>query len=192
MQSFCAPFTQTGTKECHSLRPSPSCWMERAGWKTGTFNSESERADEHPPKKGWDDMKNINVKSHWLSRPVAACLLVGLLCVLPTFTQHAQIIGSTTATGFQGQAAAVSGIAAGSSVAVANTGSLALSGGALEASALEASLAGGLSAGVSHTAVIAGGNEASAEAAVANVSLTASGFLSSATTITADFVMSRV
>jgi len=137
-------------------------------------------------------MKNINVKSHWLSRPVAACLLVGLLCVLPTFTQHAQIIGSTTATGFQGQAAAVSGIAAGSSVAVANTGSLALSGGALEASALEASLAGGLSAGVSHTAVIAGGNEASAEAAVANVSLRASGFLSSATTITADFVMSRV
>ncbi len=137
-------------------------------------------------------MKNMKVKSLWLSRPVAACLLVGLLC-LPTGTQHAQIIlGSTAATGFQGQAAAVSGIAAGSSVAVANTGALALSGGALEAAALEANLAGGLSAGVSHAAVIAGGNAASAEAAVANVSLTAAGFLSGATTITADFVMSRV
>ncbi len=88
-------------------------------------------------------MKNMKVKSLWLSRPAAACLLVGLLCSLPTGTQHAQIIlESTAATGFQGQAAAVSGIAAGSSVAVADTGALALSGGALEAAALETSLAG--------------------------------------------------
>ncbi len=138
-------------------------------------------------------MKNMKVNRIWLSRPVAACLLVGLLCSLPTGTPHAQIImGSTAATGFQGQAAAVSGIAVGSSVAVANTGALALSGGALEAAALETSLAGGLSAGVSHAAVIAGGNVASAEAAVANVSLTAAGSLFGATTITADFVMSRV
>src|SRR5213593_45894 len=138
-------------------------------------------------------MKNMKVNSIWLSRPAAACLLVGLLCSLPTSNQHAQIImGSTAATGFQGQAAAVSGISAGSSVAVADTGALALSGGALEAAALETSLAGGLSAGVSHAAVIAGGNAASAEAAVANVSLTAAGFLSGTTTITADFVMSRV
>src|SRR6266699_1870306 len=137
-------------------------------------------------------MKNTNVKSLWLSRPAAACLLVGLLCSLPTGTQHAQVIlGSTAATGFQGQAAAVSGIAAVSSVAIADTGALALSGVALEAAALETSLAGGLSAGVSHAAVIAGGNAASAEAAVANVSLTAAGFLSGATTITAAFVMSR-
>ena len=138
-------------------------------------------------------MKIMKVKSLWLSRPVAACLLVGLLCCLPTGNQQAQIVmGSTAATGFQGQAAAVSGIAAGSSVAVANTGALNLSGGALEAAALETSVAGALSAGVSHAAVIAGGSTASAEAAVANVSLTAAGFFSGATTITADFVMSRV
>src|SRR5207247_10575726 len=62
----------------------------------------------------------------------------------------------------------------------------------LEAAALETSVAGALSAGVSHAAVIAGGSTASAEAAVANVSLTAAGFFSGATTITADFVMSRV
>ena len=103
-------------------------------------------------------MKNMKVKSLWLSRPVAAYLLVGLLCSLPTGTQHAQIImGSTAATGFQGQAAAVSGFAAGSAVSVANTGALAISGGALEAAALGTSVAGGLSAGVSHAAVIAGG-----------------------------------
>ncbi len=127
-----------------------------------------------------------------LSRSVAASLSAGLLCCLPSGTQHAQVVlGSTAATGFQGQAAAVSGFAAGSAATVANTGALSISGGALEAAALETSVAGGLSAGVSHTAVIAGGNAASAEAAVANVSLTAAGFLSGATTITADFVMSR-
>ena len=103
-------------------------------------------------------MKIMKVKSLWLSRPAAASLLVGLLCSLPTGTQHAQIsLGSTAATGFQGQAAAVSGFAAGSAVSVANTGALAISGGALEAAALGTSVAGGLSAGVSHAAVIAGG-----------------------------------
>ena len=127
-----------------------------------------------------------------LSRSVAASLSAGLLCCLPSGTQHAQVVlGSTAATGFQGQAAAVSGFAAGSAATVANTGALSISGGALEAAALETSVAGGLSAGVSHAAVIAGGNAASAEAAVADVSLTAAGFLSGATTITADFVMSR-
>src|SRR5882724_3713088 len=128
-----------------------------------------------------------------LSRSVAASLLAGLLCCLPTSNQHAQlVVGSTEATGFQGQAAAVSGFAGGSAVTVANTGPLAISGGALEAASLGTGVAGGLSAGVSHAAVIAGGNAASAEAAVADVSLTAAGFLSGATTITADFVMSRV
>ena len=128
-----------------------------------------------------------------LSRSAAASLSAGLLCCLPTSNQHAQlVVGSAAATGFQGQAAAVSGFAAGSAVSVANTGALAISGGALEAAALGTSVAGGLSAGVSHAAVIAGGNAASAEAAVADVSLTAAGFLSGATTITADFVMSQV
>jgi len=129
---------------------------------------------------------------NYLAGPLAASLLTGLLCCLPTSNQHAQIVvGSTTAAGFQGQAAAVSGIAAGSSVAVADTGALASSGGALEVAALETSIAGGVSAGISHAAVIAAGSAASSEAAVANVSLTASGFLSGATTITADFVMSQ-
>src|SRR2546425_4494029 len=135
---------------------------------------------------------NMNTK-RFLSRPVSASLAAGLLCCLPSSNQHAQlVVGSTAATGFQGQAAAVSGFAAGSAVTVANTGALAISGGALEAATLGTSVVGGLSAGVSHATVIAGGNAASAEAAVADVSLTAAGFLSGATTVTADFVMSQV
>src|SRR6266487_4408033 len=101
------------------------------------------------------------------SRSVAGSLSAALLCCLPASNQHAQlVVGSTAATGFQGQAAAVSGFAAGSAVTVANTGALSISGGALEAAALETIVAAGLSAGVSHAAVIAGGNAASAEAAV--------------------------
>src|SRR5439155_234551 len=49
---------------------------------------------------------------NYSSRPVAASLLAGLLCCLPTSNQHAQIvIGTTTAAGFSGQATAVSGVA---------------------------------------------------------------------------------
>ena len=128
----------------------------------------------------------------YLSRPVAARLLAGLLCCLPSSKQQAQIIvGSTAAAGFQGQAAAVSGFAAGSTVAVANTGALAVSGGALEAAALETAVGSGLSVGVSHAAVIAEGSAASSEAAVANVGLTTGGFVFGTTTIAADFVLAR-
>src|SRR5881296_1972069 len=97
--------------------------------------------------------------------PVPVSLLAGLLCCLPNSKQHAQtVVGSTAAAGFQGQAAAASGFAAGSTVAVANTGALAVSGGALEAAALETTVGSGLSVGVSHAAVIAEGSAASSEA----------------------------
>jgi len=48
-----------------------------------------------------------------------------------------------------------------------------------------------MAVGASHTAVVGGGNVASAEAAVANVSFTGNATFFGATTITADFVMSR-
>src|SRR5205809_5867028 len=97
-----------------------------------------------------------------LTRPVAAGLLAALLCFLPTDNLYAQFaIGSTTATAFQGQAAAVTGLAAGSAVSVADTAALSASGGALEAAALEANLGGGLAVGASHAAVIGGGTTAS-------------------------------
>ena len=128
-----------------------------------------------------------------LSRPAAVSLLAGLLGWLSTSNQQAQIVvGSTTATVLQGQAAAVSGVAAASFVSVASVGPLAVTGGALEAAALETSLAGGISVGACHAAVIGGGAVSSSEASVADVSFTGGGgFFFGATTITADFVMAR-
>src|SRR5882724_3290878 len=132
-----------------------------------------------------------------LSRAAVASLLTGLLCCLPAGNQQAQILifggsSSTSASGsFQGQASAVSGFVLGNAVSVADTGPLAGSGGAQEASALEASVAGGMAVGASHTAVVGGGNVSSSEAAVANVSFTGNATFFGTATITADFVMSR-
>src|SRR6266404_4405071 len=132
-------------------------------------------------------------KSH-MSRAIGTSLLAGLLCCLPTSKQHAQIVvgTSTVATGFQGGAAAVSGLAAGSAVSVADTGSLSASGGAQEAAALETSLSGGISVGTSDAAIIGQENATSSQASVANVSFTGgAGFFGGATTITADFVLAE-
>src|SRR6266545_893267 len=145
------------------------------------------------PKKGKCHMKQ---KSSWIPHSAARSLLAGLLCCLPTGAPQAQLLigaSGASATTFQGQASAVAGFVMGSGVSLASTGPLLLTGGAQEASALEASLAGGLSVGVSHASVVGGGTVAEAEASVANVSFTGcAGFLFMATTITADFVMSRV
>src|SRR2546426_11239733 len=92
-----------------------------------------------------------------LTWPVAAGLLAALLCFLPTDNLYAQFaIGSTTATAFQGQAAAVTGLAAGSAVSVADTAALSASGGALEAAALEAPPGGRVGVGASHAARLGG------------------------------------
>src|SRR5258705_9365873 len=97
-----------------------------------------------------------------LPRPVTAALLTGLLCCLPAGNQRAQMIsfgglGSTSlSTTFQGHAAAVSGVAAGSFVSVADTGFLPTSGGAQEAAALETTISSGLSVGASHSTLIGG------------------------------------
>ena len=118
---------------------------------------------------------NMNTK-RFLSRPVSASLAAGLLCCLPASNQHAQIIiGSTTATSFSGQAAAVTGFSGGGAVSVADTGALAASGGAIGSAALETSLGGGLAVGASHTAVVGGGSATAAEASVANVNFASSG-----------------
>src|SRR5882724_1477257 len=120
----------------------------------------------------------MKMRNTWVPRPVAAALLIGLLCCLPTRNQQAQILifgassGTSASASFQGQASAVSGFVLGNAVSVADTGPLAVSGGALEASALEASVASGMAVGASHTAVVGGGNVSSSEAAVANVSFT--------------------
>src|SRR5258708_19121841 len=113
---------------------------------------ESERGliNARDSKKGASHMK---LKNSLPSRPVTVRLLAGLVGCLLTSNLQAQIIsfgglGSTSpSTSFQGEAWAVSGFAAGSSVSVSDTGPLPASGGAQEASALETSVATGLAAG---------------------------------------------
>jgi len=140
----------------------------------------------------------MKMKNTMFRGPVAAALLTGLLCCLPAGKLQAQflLIGGTSTTsssaGFQGSAVAVTGFAAGSALAVANAGALATSGGALEAAALETTVVNGLTVGESHAVVIGGGTVASSEASVANVNLAFASFFGGATTIVADFVMSRV
>jgi hypothetical protein len=135
-------------------------------------------------------MKISQTKISHSTRPVAAGLVAGLLCLLPNL--YGQFtLGSTAATGFSGQAAAASGFAAGGAVSVADTGALAVTGGAVEAAALETSLGTVLAAGASHSAVVGEGNATASEASAANVSLSSSAGFFGATTITADFTMSR-
>src|SRR5258705_5941446 len=138
----------------------------------------------------------MKIRNTRVPRPVAATLLTGLLCCLPASHQQAQILifggsSSTSAsTSFQGQASAVSGFARGNAVSVADSGALAVSGGAQEAAALEASVASGMAVGACHTAVVGGGTVASAEAAVANVSFTSSASLFRTTNPTGGILMS--
>ena len=136
-------------------------------------------------------------RSRWSPRPVALSLVAGLLCCWPT-DLHAQIVmggslGSsvTAATSFRGQAVAVSGFALGSGLTLVNSGALAVSGGAQEASAAGESVAGVFSAEALHTATIGEATIVSSEASAANISVVgSSGFLVFAGgLITADFVM---
>lgn len=134
--------------------------------------------------------------SSWLLRRVAAKTLGGLLlCWLLISISHAQILTTSSGeTTFQGEASALGGTAAGGTVSVADTGALAATGGAQEASAIEASVAGGIAVGVSHATTIGEANAVSSEAAVANVVFTGSGafgFFLAPTTITADFIMAQ-
>jgi len=90
-------------------------------------------------------MKNMKVKSLWLSRPAAACLLVGLLCCLPTvLSTHKSSWDPPPQQAFKGKRQQSQAFAADSSVAVAETVRLPFPGRA-RAAALETSLAGGLS-----------------------------------------------
>src|SRR5712675_72187 len=99
----------------------------------------SENRSAAESKKGAIDMKTRN---KLFTKPVSLGLLAGVLVCLPTSNPQAQILifGGTSSTAastsFQGNAAAVTGFAAGNAVSVANSGALAASGGAQEAAAL--------------------------------------------------------
>jgi len=140
-----------------------------------------------------------NIRDRWLPRPVALSLVAGLLCGWPTDLHAQTVIGGiiggtvTAATSFRGQAVAVSGFALGSNLTIVNSGALAVSGGAQEASAVGQSVAGVFSAEALHTATIGEASAASSEASAANIGVVGSGsfFLFGGGVITADFVMSH-
>ena len=72
-----------------------------------------------------------------------------------------------------------------------NSGSLAVSGGAQEASSLQESVAGVFSAAAIHTATIGQENTAASEASAANLSVNTGGAFFAGGLITVDFVMAR-
>jgi hypothetical protein len=96
--------------------------------------------------------------------------------------------GSTNNVTFSGQAYAVKATvpAAGISTVISDTGSLPGSGGQLEASLLDVSVPGLLTAEVAHATTIGQGDRSRSEASLANLNLAVGG-----NTITADFLMSR-
>jgi len=89
---------------------------------------------------------------------------------------------------FSGRATVVSATVplTGTTIVVSDTGALPQSGGALEASLLDVSVPGLLTAEVAHASTVGQGNRSSSEASVANLVLTAGG-----NTIGADFLMAR-
>src|SRR6185295_10798357 len=131
---------------------------------------------EKSSKKGASDMKT---KLTQVSRPVGAVLFAGLLCCLPAVNPRAQIFigggggaAASAATGFSGQATAVSGLALGSSLTLVNSGSLFVAGDVQEASSAGESVAGVFTTGVTHTSAVGQGTVAATEASVADISVT--------------------
>ena len=96
--------------------------------------------------------------------------------------------GSTSSVTFSGQAYVVKASVPdlGINTVISDTGGLPGSGGALEASLLDVSLPGLLTAEVAHAATIGQGDRTRSEASVANVNLSVGG-----NSIIADFLMSR-
>jgi hypothetical protein len=108
-----------------------------------------------------------------------AILLVALFLAQAIFPSQASAASNT----FSGQATVVDATVAGQQVVLADTGPLPSSGGALEASLLEANVPGTLSVQVLHAATVAQGDNSRAEASVADLALTVAG-----NTVTASFV----
>lgn len=104
----------------------------------------------------------------------------------PRFRPGGGGTGSSTNTTYSGQATVVKATVLGVTTVVSDTGPLPSSGGALEASLLEANVLGLLTAEVAHAATIGHGDRSRSEASVANLNLTVGGI-----TIGADLLMAR-
>lgn len=111
-------------------------------------------------------------------------LLVVAVCSLVVMLGPPAVWAATHT--YSGQATVVQATVLGITTTVSDTGPLPSSGGALEASLLEAQVPGLLDAEVLHATTIGQGDQSRSEASVANLSLTVS-----VNTIKADFLMAR-
>jgi hypothetical protein len=116
-----------------------------------------------------------------ISRLICVLLVLGLAAWVSAVAAQA-----TSSTNFSGQATAIKATAVGTPITFADTGPLPSSGGAQQASLLDASVPGLLTAEVLHASTIGQGDRSRSEASLASLSLTAAG-----NTVSADFLMAR-
>src|SRR5437016_9664510 len=124
----------------------------------------------------------IPVSSHAVGR--SALRTVAMLCFVALFVDAAS--AEPAHTTFSGRATVVQATVLGNTVTLADTGPLPASGGAQQASLLDAQVPGLLTAEVLHASTVGQGNTSRSEASVANLSLTVGGH-----TVTAGFLMAR-
>jgi hypothetical protein len=128
--------------------------------------------------------KEVGIMSKHTGRHVA--LILSSVVALAGLATSGALAASGDRTTFSGQATVVRATVLGNTTVLSDTGPLPESGGALEASLLEAEVPGLLTAEVLHASTVGQGNESNAEASVANVGLTVGG-----NTIAADFLAAR-
>src|SRR5216684_7861097 len=114
------------------------------------------------------------------SRVVLSSVLTALLVWPPGLLAWTQ-----PAVAFSGQATVLRATVLGITTTVSDTGPLPSSGGAVQKSLLSASVPGILTADVFHATAVGQGNQSSAEAAVADATLTAAGHTISASFLAA-------
>jgi hypothetical protein len=120
-----------------------------------------------------------------LSRVAAAALLVPWV-VLSVSVGAADAAQAASATAFSGRATVVNATVLGINTTLGDTGPLPSSGGAEEASLLDANVPGLLTVEVLHASTVGQGNRSAAEASVADVTLTVAG-----NTIGAELLVAR-
>ena len=118
--------------------------------------------------------------------PISRILVLGVVCGLLAALGPSGLLAANPETTFSGQATVVNATVLGIKTVISDTGPLPRSGGAEEASLLEANVPGLLTAEVLHAAAIGQGDQSRSEASVAKLNLTVGG-----NGITADFLMAR-
>src|SRR5262245_40531435 len=125
-------------------------------------------------------------KSRWWNVAAITLLLVSQL-IWPVASSIQPVSAQGNDTTYSGQATVVQATVLGlEPMGLSDTGPLPTAGGAQEASLLEASVPGLLTAEVLHAATVGQGEQSRSEASVANLNLTVGG-----NSIAADFLMAR-